>query len=150
MRRFATGVTVVTIFDGDMTLVGSTARSFTSVSLDPPLVLVCLNHESRTYKHSVQQGCYAINILGPDQEAIARGFATRGGSRSEICGWQRGPQGMPLLDGIHAALECNLEKEIRIATHAILIGRVVGFALASENSGQPLVFYGGRMTGLDF
>lgn len=151
MRRFTTGVTVVTTFDSDMTLVGSTASSFTSVSLDPPLVLVCLNHESRTYRHCVQQGRYAINILGADQEAIAQAFAVRGSNRADICVWRGGSQGLPLLEGAHAALECSLEQQVRVATHVILIGRVVGFTLASEGQGQgqPLVFYGGRMFGLD-
>jgi len=146
LRRFVTGVTVVTAFDDDQRLVGATANSFTSVSLSPPLVLVCLGLESRTYGRCVARGSYAINILASDQAEIAWGFAARGGDRAGLTDWRVSENGYPVLERSHAALECQLVREVPAGDHAILIGRVEAFGLQAGNDLQePLVFYGGRM-----
>jgi flavin reductase (DIM6/NTAB) family NADH-FMN oxidoreductase RutF len=146
LRLFVTGVTIVTAFDEHQRLVGATANSFTSVSLAPPLVLVCLGLESRTYRSSVACGSYAINILASDQAQIASEFATRGGDRAGLTDWRISENGYPVLGRSHAALECQLVREVVAGDHAILIGRVEAFGLhAGKDPQEPLVFYGGKM-----
>ena len=147
LRCFVTGVTVVTGLSGDGALVGMTANSFTSVSFEPPLVLVCLACQSRSYSSLVESGRFAVNVLSEAQADIARAFAVQGGDRSEICRWHLTDRGYPVLEQHHAALECRLEREHKSGDHAILVGAVE--ALSVRNSeGAPLVFYGGRLFGL--
>ena len=148
LGRFVTGVTVVTALDGEGNLHGLTANSFTPVSLDPPLVLVCVNLRTRSYGALLQKGRFAIHILSREQGAIARAFASSGGDRAGICGWQVNARGYPILDKYHAVLECRLEREHHAGDHAILIGRVENLVNGAEGDG-PLVFYGGRLFGLD-
>jgi len=147
LRCFVTGVTVVTGLDGQGMLVGMTANSFTSVSFEPPLVLVCLACQSRSYSSLIESGRFAINVLSEDQADIARAFAVRGGDRSRICQWRLSDRGYPILEQHHAALECRLEREHRTGDHAILIGAVEALSV-HDGDGAPLVFYGGRLFGL--
>ena len=148
LGRFVTGVTVVTSLDKDGRLHGLTANSFTSVSLDPPLVLVCVSVGTRSYGALLQQGRFAIHILSRDQVEIARAFAARGGDRAGICGWQVSPRGYPILEKYLAVLECRLEREHHAGDHAILIGRVENLVSGADGD-RPLVFYRGRLLGLD-
>jgi flavin reductase (DIM6/NTAB) family NADH-FMN oxidoreductase RutF len=146
LRHFVTGVTVVTAFDDTQQLIGSTANSFTSVSLDPPLVLVCLGLESRTYGHCVARGRYAINILASDQGEIAQCFALRGGDRARLTSWRASQRGCPVFEHCLAVLECELVREVVAGDHAILIGRVLTFDVRDTGNHQnPLVFYGGKI-----
>lgn len=148
LGRFVTGVTVVTALDDDGELVGLTANSFTSVSLDPPLVLVCLGLGSRSYEHCVRRGRFATNVLAGDQEAVARGFAVRGGARTGLCAWRLSERGYPVLETSLARFECALVNDIRAGDHAILIGMVEAFEIDDADA-DPLVFHGGRLFGLD-
>ena len=148
LGRFVTGVTVVTALDGEGQLHGLTANSFTPVSLDPPLVLVCVNLGTRSYGALLQKGRFAIHILSHEQGEIARAFAASGGDRAGICAWQVNSRGYPILEKYLAVLECRLEREHHAGDHAILIGRVENL-VSGADSDQPLVFYGGRMFGLD-
>ncbi len=147
MRRFITGVTVVTTFDENQTLVGMTASSFTSVSLEPPLVLVCLGEQSRTFHHCARRGRYAINLLSDGQGDTATRFAVRGGSRDDVCPWRVSERGLPLLAGSLAGFECRLVNSVMAGDHAILIGEVEAISTC-EDSG-PLVYHDGRLFGLD-
>ena len=147
LRCFVTGVTVVTGLNRDGTLVGMTANSFTSVCFEPPLVLVCLACQSRSYSGLIESGRFAVNVLSEDQVDVARAFAVQGGDRSEICRWRLTDRGYPVLDEHHAALECRLEREHKTGNHAILIGGVEALSVR-DSEGAPLVSYGGRLFGL--
>lgn len=148
LRRFVTGVTVVTTLDDAGVVVGLTANSFTSVSLDPPLVLVCLGLESRSYEHCLRRGRFVTNVLAGDQGEVARGFAVRGGCRTDVCRWRLSERGYPILEGSLARFECELVNEVRAGDHAILIGLVVAFDVRDDVV-DPLVFHDGRLFGLD-
>ncbi len=148
LGQFVTGVTVVTALDGEGRLHGLTANSFTPVSLSPPLVLVCVNVGARSYGALLEQGRFAIHILSREQGEIARKFATSGGDRAGICGWQVNARGYPILEKYLAVLECRLEREHHAGDHAILIGRVEHLVTGKDGD-RPLVFYGGRLFGLD-
>jgi flavin reductase (DIM6/NTAB) family NADH-FMN oxidoreductase RutF len=147
MRRFVTGVTVVTTFDESQTLVGMTASSFTSVSLEPPLVLVCLGEQSRTFRHCARRGRYTINLLSDTQGDTATKFAVRGGARDDACPWRMSDRGLPLLADSLAGFECRLVNSVMAGDHAILIGEVEAITTC-EDSG-PLVYHDGRLFGLD-
>ena len=138
---FVTGVTVVTTRDGGGVPLGFTANSFTSVSLDPPLVLVCVGHE--VDRLDVYRRCsgFAINVLGDAQRALSDRFATEHPNRFAGVRWRRGAHGAPILEGCIAALECAPWRRIEAGDHMILIGRV----LRCEDSGdRPLAYWRGR------
>ena len=148
LRRFVSGVTVVTALDSEGRLHGLTANSFTPVSLDPPLVLVCVDLGTRSYSALLQKGRFAIHILSREQREIARAFAASGGDRAGICAWQVNSRGYPILEKYLAVLECRLEREHHAGDHAILIGRVENLVSGADGD-RPLVSYGGRLFGLD-
>ena len=136
---YPTGVTVVTTLHRGVPL-GFTANSFTSVSLDPPLVLVC--HGSYATSHAAFRDAtgFAVNILAADQEALAKRFASRVEDRFAGIGWCDG-EGGPILDGSAAWLDCAMHDAHPAGDHTILIGRV----LAHEDAGtDPLLYARGR------
>jgi flavin reductase len=145
LRRFATGVTVVSA--GRDTPCGMTANAFTSVSLSPPLVLVCVNRTAAIHQTVLNDGSFAVSILSARQEHVARYFAShsrpRGPQEFDAVGWTPGPStGAPLINGALAWLECSLETACEGGDHSIFIGSV----LASSNGPacDALVFFGGR------
>lgn len=143
MARFATGVTVITARDGD-TPVGTTASAVTSLSLDPPLLLVCLHRESQTLSAVREHGAFAVNVLGAHHQNVSNAFAKSGNHAAwDDLSHSRGATGSPLLDGAHVALDCRLDRISDGGDHEILIGRVVGVHHPDEDS-APLLFYGGR------
>jgi flavin reductase (DIM6/NTAB) family NADH-FMN oxidoreductase RutF len=150
LSRFATGVTVVTV-KGNGRLHGMTANAFCSVSLDPPLVLVSIDHKARSYGLLSQAGRYVINVLAESQAAVADRFAGRGpGSQDDFAGlavWS-GKTGVPVLADALAALECQLERVIDIADHGLFVGRVVALHLGSA-AARPLLYYRRRYRRLD-
>lgn len=146
MRRFVTGVTVVTTFDESQSLVGMTASSFTSVSLEPPLVLVCLGAQSRTFQQCARQGRYTINLLSDTQGETATKFAVRGGSREDACAWRVSERGLPLLAGSLAGFECRMVNSVMAGDHAILIGEVEAITTCADSG--PLVYHDGELFGL--
>lgn len=146
LRRYVTGVTVVTTLDEHGSLVGLTANSFTSVSLEPPLVLVCLGLQSRSYAHCVRQGRYTINVLTDEQGEIAQQFATRGGPRDGVCHWRLNQRGYPVLTASLAHFECTLVNSVLAGDHAILIGAVEAISMGEDS--RPLVFHDGQLFGL--
>ncbi|MFN2388316.1 MAG: flavin reductase family protein [Actinomycetota bacterium] len=136
-RKFATGVTVVTVAVGDR-LHGMTASAFASVSLDPPLVLVCLDRQSQTRSLVLEAGAFAVNVLRSDQEPIARAFSERGVKPFHSLPHRIGPAGSPLLDGAIAWIECRIHETIHSGDHDVIIGQVV----ASETAeGDPLLYF---------
>ena len=142
---FATGVTVVTARNGDR-MVGFTANSFTSVSLDPPLVLLCLDRRAPSLLGFDPGGAFAVNLLGADQEHLSRHFARHAEDKFAGIAVRTSAGGLPLLDGCLAAVECTLEHRFYGGDHVILVGRVVALSVAEE--GEPLVFFRSRYRAL--
>jgi flavin reductase (DIM6/NTAB) family NADH-FMN oxidoreductase RutF len=137
--RYATGVTVVTTFDADGLPQGMTANSFTSVSLQPPLISVCVAHAANMYPHFRNARTFAINILaGSQQEYSVRFSQWDPQERFEGILWTTGDIGAPLLEGALAHLECTVWKKVEAGDHTILIGRV---RRAFFGDGAPLVYF---------
>jgi flavin reductase (DIM6/NTAB) family NADH-FMN oxidoreductase RutF len=147
MGHFATGVTVVTTNDGAGGLTGFTANAFTSLSLSPPQVLVCLSTGLRSYPILQRAGRFAIHILAEDQVEVARVFATRGADKGSVADWRLSECGNPVLDHYLTLIECDLTQEHAGADHAIVIGEVKRLDIRRDVSG-PLVFFRGEMSGL--
>jgi flavin reductase (DIM6/NTAB) family NADH-FMN oxidoreductase RutF/ADP-ribose pyrophosphatase YjhB (NUDIX family) len=124
---FMTGVTVVTAHDADGQPLGFTANSFTSVSLDPPMVLVCLANTSQNYDALVHASGFAVNVLAETQIDDSNTFARPVEDRFATVNWQRGPHGSPVLDGVSAWFDCAMHKTVDAGDHVILIGTVKAF-----------------------
>ncbi len=124
---FMTGVTVVTSRDKDGQPLGFTANSFTSVSLDPPLVLVCLANTSSNYAAFTEGAGFSVNVLSETQKDISNTFARPSENRFEHVAWREGPQGSPVLEGVSAWFDCAMHKVVPAGDHAILIGEVRAF-----------------------
>ena len=145
LGQYATGVTVITT-QGASEPYGMTANSFTGVSLDPPLVLVCAMSQAQGAATISANGHFAVNVLTAEQEAISRFFASKNRPRgpeafAEIA-HRRLATGAPIIDGVAAYLDCSLVAEYEVGDHTIFIGEVR--ALGSESTVQsPLVFFGG-------
>lgn len=124
---FMTGVTVVSSLDVNKAPIGFTANSFTSVSLDPPLVLVCLANSSKNYDALSKADGFAVNVLAENQIDISNTFARPSDDRFANVMWQPGPQGSPILDDVSAWFDCTMHKTIDAGDHMILIGEVRAF-----------------------
>ena len=140
LAHFATGVTVVTASAGGEPL-GLAVNSFTSVSLDPPLVAVCISRASSTWPRVREVGWFCVNILSEDQEAVCRAFAARGSKRFAGLGYRPARSGAPILSGVLAWIDCSIEAEHGAGDHVIVVGRVHDLGVAQEQ--RPLVFYQG-------
>lgn len=137
LRRFASGVTIVTVgHNGE--LHGMTASSFASVSLEPPLILVCLDRESRTRALILEKGSFAVNILSGDQEEVSRSFSRRGIKPFDRLAHRMGTRGDPVLDGAIAWIECRLDQMIEAGDHDIFVGEVLA---CDDRPGNPLLYY---------
>ncbi len=124
---FMTGVTVVTAHDKKGQPLGFTANSFTSVSLDPPLLLVCLAKTSQNYAELVSADGFAVNILAETQIDISNIFAKPVSDRFAGISWRKGPRGAPILSDVSAWFDCALHKTVDAGDHMILIGEVEAF-----------------------
>ena len=136
--KFASGITVATVLDPEGKCHGMTANSFTSVSLTPPLVLVCVDHRSRLLAHFKASDHFGVNILGAAQRHISDKFAGSGYDRFEGVEWFAGKTGVPLLPEVLATIECARVNVVTAGDHDILIGEVLH---ADCRDGDPLVFY---------
>jgi len=143
MGRFATGISVVTAFEGHRPQ-GITVNAFSSVSLDPALVMVALDRSRFITPMVRTAGRYAVNVLGADQQALSDCFAHAPVSpgREAFCGasWSAGPTGLPLIDGAIATLECTIVETFSAGDHDLFIGRVDSL---QEHGGAvaPLLYY---------
>jgi len=138
---FATGVTVVTSRQADGTPRGFTANSFSSVSLNPPLVLVCLAKLAHSLDVFSAAPHFAINILSDEQKAVSGLFASRAPDKFDQADWHEGPARLPYINGALAQLACARHQLVDAGDHVILIGRVIGFA---TQPGQPLGYFRGH------
>ena len=142
LGMFATGVTVVTARTAAGELVGLTANSFNSVSLDPPLVLWSLSQRSLSLDAFRTGSHYAINVLAADQHELALRFATPLSDRWDGVAWTPGVAGAPLITGAMAHFECFNKSRYEEGDHVILVGQVEQVAHRPEAT--PLLFHGGR------
>jgi len=141
LGSFPTGVAVVTAVTAGEP-VGMTVNSFTSVSLDPPLVLWCLKRDSNRYQVFADAKAFTINVLGTEHEGVSSRLARQGEHKLHDIALLETELGPPALADAHAVFECRCEAIHDGGDHAILIGRVVRFA--RRDDGAPLVFYRGR------
>jgi flavin reductase (DIM6/NTAB) family NADH-FMN oxidoreductase RutF len=145
MGCFATGVTIITLdLEGDVH--GMTANAFASVSLDPPLLLVCVDHSARTHAHMHAKKRFGINILAEHQRAISEYFAlpvhTKGNAETDAAArFDRTPRGTPILHGALAYLECRLQSAQEAGDHTIFIAEVEDVVV---RQGEPLLFFRGK------
>ena len=146
LGRFATGVTVVTTRDARGEDHGMTVSAFGSVSLVPPLVLVCIDHAASMYPAMQVASHFAVNILSASQEALSRRFASQDPDRFDGVGYVRGQTGAPLLDDVAASLECRLVDRHDAGDHTIYIGEAEA-ALARPE--RPLLYYRGGYAQLE-
>jgi flavin reductase (DIM6/NTAB) family NADH-FMN oxidoreductase RutF len=145
LGSFATGVTVITT-RGEDHLFGMTANAFSSVSLDPPLVLVCVISGTTGAEVIERNGRFAVNILGAQQEPISRYFATkdrpRGLEAFDEIPHATAVTGCPIIEGAAGYLDCRLHAAHEAGDHIVFIGEVV--AIACDAEVEPLVYHGGR------
>ncbi len=145
LGRFATGVTVLTTRDGRGRPIGMTASSVASVSLDPPLLLVCV--ERRHDMHPAMQAAsrFVLNVLAADQEALSRRFAAEHPDRFDGVGYSENEDGLPLLDGVLATIECEKHGETTAGDHTVFLGIVTGGSVTDRT---PLLYYRGGYASL--
>lgn len=137
--RFATGVVIVTTDDGG-TPSAMTANSFTSVSLDPPLVSVNIDHGAEFHQVIARATSFTINVLGQDQESLSRRFAGPNVDPFQGVGYRRTDRGHVALAGVIAAIECEVFHRFEVGDHSIVVGRVVG---GEAHDGRPLLYFRG-------
>lgn len=140
LGHFCTGIVIVTAADDDGP-VGLTCQSFSSLSLDPPLVLFCPSKSSSSWPRIKATGRFAANVLAADQEELSRRFATSGIDKFAGVGWRPGRTGAPVLHDVLAHVECELEFVHEGGDHDIAVGRVVD--LEMDHEGRPLLFFRG-------
>jgi len=140
MGHFATGVTVITSIRSSGEMHGLTANAFTSVSLIPPLLLVCIDKKAESYPCFDESKIFTVNVLSSDQEALSRKFAVTGGDKFEGVSYKTGANGAPILDGALAFLECKVTEKIDGGDHTIYIGEI---EQAETKEGKPLLFFRG-------
>lgn len=145
--RFATGVAVVTA-GGARDSVGTTVNSFTSVSLEPPLVLFCLHRRSRLLPAVRESGGFVVNVLSARQEPLAWTFAGRDSASLDGVAHRRSAGGLPVLRGTLGFLACRLVREYDGGDHSIVLGEVVELGAPGRDE-DPLVFFGGSMRALE-
>jgi len=147
---FATGVTVITTRDPEGRPKGFTANAFTSLSLDPPLVIVCVDKSSETYPALAREdgAVFAVNILADHQEELSRRFASKGGDKFGGVEFHEERTGAPILDGVLAHVECEVAQLFDGGDHTIVVGEVQNLGVNPEEAdgptARPLLFYRGK------
>jgi flavin reductase (DIM6/NTAB) family NADH-FMN oxidoreductase RutF len=136
--RFATGVAVAGAVDAKGVPHGLTVNSFSSVSLDPPLILICLAHTIAAIEVFRQSRHFGLSILRAGQSEISERFATRLDDRFESLAWRRGQTGVPLLEGVLATIECQTVHQVTAGDHDIFIGEML---YANAGQGEPLIYF---------
>lgn len=138
--HFTSGVTIITTSVDDVPY-GTTASAVSSLSLEPPMMLVCMNQESSTGRAIAQSGSFAVNILGEGQDQLARRFAGKGDDKFAGVDVRSGDHGQPLIADALAQLACRVTQQVVAGTHVIFIAEVHE---ATAHPGAPLAYYRGR------
>ena len=146
LGRFASGVTVVTTVDGAGRDHGMTVSAFCSLSLDPPLILVCIDRTASMYDVLQSARHFAVNMLAAPQEALSRRFSGKDVNRFDGIGYTRGNTGVALLEDALAALECQVTGQHEEGDHTIFVGLVVAAQARNE---RPLLYYRGGYAQLE-
>jgi flavin reductase (DIM6/NTAB) family NADH-FMN oxidoreductase RutF len=146
LGRFATGVTILTVTSADGRPLGMTANSLASVSLYPPLISVCVDHEAEMHAAILRVDQFVINVLSSSQETLARRFADKHEDRFEGVGYHMTPDGLIMLGGALAHIECQRHAEYPGGDHTIVVGRVIG---GSTSKGRPLLYYRGGYAAIE-
>lgn len=141
LGHFPTGVAVVTGMDADGRPAGMAVGSFSSVSLDPPLVAFMPDRSSSSWPKFRDSGAFCVNILGAEQESVCRAFAMKGGDKFAELSWRPAGSGSPILDGVLAWIDCDLDVVHEAGDHYIVIGRVRELDIGTP--ALPLVFFQG-------
>lgn len=147
MGSFPSGVTVITTLDDDGDVVGLTASAFSSLSMDPPLVLFCPNYTSDSYPMLIRNRRFAIHLLSGTQQNEAYTFARKGKDKAAGLDWVLSELGNPLLPNATAIIECELWREYEGGDHAIMVGAVKNLILP-ESPASSLVYCRGKMGAL--
>jgi len=146
--HFATGVTVVTSVGAGGEPVGTTASAVSSLSLDPPLVLVCFDRSSQTLAAIRGHGAFVVNVLAARQQELSANFARSGAAAAwDGVAHRPGRTGSPRLHGVVAALECTVEHQLPGGDHEIIVGRVREAETAGDGA-EPLLFWRGGYASL--
>ena len=136
--RFATGVTIASVLDRAGQPHGLTVNSFTSVSLEPPLVLISLGHAVTSIEHFRAAKHFGINVLASDQQPLSDRFARKGHDRFDGLEWRAGTSGVPLLPGAIAHIECAVYRIVPMGDHDLFVGEMIGVEVAA---GDPLLYF---------
>lgn len=136
--QFATGVAIATVRAADGTPHGLTVSSFTPVSIDPPLILICIDFRCAAVEHFRTGPFFAINILTSTQRDLSIVFAAKPEGRFEGVRWISGLSGAPLLEDTLAVMECRLHRVLDVGDHAVIFGEMVSARLGE---GEPLVYF---------
>lgn len=142
LARYPTGVTIVTGTSDEGMPLGMTIGTFTSVSLDPPLVGFLPTRHSLTWQQIARTGSFCVNILRGDQQDLCRRFGSPSGERFEGLAWRGSPGGSPIIAGVLGWIDCTVESVSDAGDHSFVLGRVRGHHVTP---GLPLVFFGGEL-----
>ena len=140
LGRFVSGVTVITTLSEDGQPAGITVSAFASLSLEPCLVLACIDKRASVHEYLYEGKHFAVNILAEDQEHVSRRFASKEQDRFNGTGYSEGANGAPLLDGALAYIECRVVHTYPGGDHTIVIGEVESVRIAEH---KPLAYYRG-------
>ena len=142
LQKWPSGITVVTTKSSRFGILGMTATSFTSVSVEPPQILVCINDSAVTIEGIRESKSFAVNILNSDQQLISNQFASGDNpqQRFESVTWCDGSSGTPILDDTLASIECTVGQFIKSGTHWVVIGEVQNVTC---RQGEPLLYFKG-------
>ena len=147
LSRFASGVTVVTTADADARPLGLTVSAFSSLSLEPPLVLVCIDRDAYIHAALQTSGVFVVNILTTEQEHLSRLFASREPDKFTGVGYTAGNTGAPMLADALAALECRIKAVYEGGDHTIFVGEVEHTHVRED--AHPLLYYRGGYANLE-
>lgn len=143
MGQYPTGVSVITSADENgYPVAGMTAGTFTSVSLDPPLVAFLPAKTSKSWPLIEATGRFCINVLSDTQTALSKSFSSSGGDKFAGVSWHLSQNGLPIIDDVIAWIECELHSVVDAGDHVIVLGQVTNMKHHTE--GNPLVFHGGK------
>lgn len=145
LGTFAAGVTVVTTRGPGRRPYGLTATAFTSVSLDPPLVLVCIDRKAESHPHLAPGGVFAVNFLARDQQDVSQRFAVSGGDKFAAIDWTSGRLGAPILGGTIGHVECRIAHAYDGGDHTIFVGQIES---GDATDGEPLLYFRGAYRGI--
>lgn len=138
LSRFASGVTVVTTLDADGIPHGLTVSAFCSLSLEPPLVLICIEKGIRSHQALSSASRFVVNILSSEQLEVSSRFASPLEDRFEGVEWRPGIEGAPVIEGTLASLECTIHSSFEGGDHTIFVGRVESVSVSDR---APLLYF---------